>query len=67
MSIVRQWRQRQRKRFADEGDAIPPVGRSPLQTRSAIGVLSVSKRESGTELQNVSCCTQGPGETGDLS
>ena len=24
-----QW-QRQRKRFADEGDAIPPVGRSPL-------------------------------------
>ena len=28
-------------------------------------VLSVSKGEGGTELQNVSCCTQGPGETGE--
>ena len=38
---------------------------TPWQTRSAIGVLSVAKRESGTELQNVSCCMQGPGETGE--
>ena len=30
MSLVRQWRQRQRKRFADDGDSIPPEGRSPL-------------------------------------
>ena len=28
-------------------------------------VLSVSKRESGTELQKVSCCVQGPGETSE--
>ena len=32
---------------------------------SAIVVLSVSKRESGTELQKVSCCMQGPGETSE--
>ena len=50
---------RQRKRFADDHLC------TSLQTRSAIGVLSVSKRESGTELQNVSCCMQGPGETGE--
>ena len=28
-------------------------------------VLSVSKRESGTELQKVSCCVQGPRETSE--
>ena len=28
-------------------------------------VLSVSKRESGTEMQKVSCCVQGPGETSE--
>ena len=28
-------------------------------------VLSVSKREIGTELQKVSCCAQGPGETSE--
>ena len=58
-----------RMELADEGDAIPPEGRSPLHPlafkRSAIVVLSVSKGESGTELQNVSCCMQGPGETGE--
>ena len=32
---------------------------------SAIVVLSVSKRESGTELQKISCCMQGPGETSE--
>ena len=47
----------------------PPEGRSPLHPlafkRSAIVVLSVSKGESGTVLQNVSYCMQGPGETGE--
>ena len=38
---------------------------TPWHTRSAIVVLSVSKRESGTELQKVSCCVQGPGETSE--
>ena len=28
-------------------------------------VLVVSKREIGTELQKVSCCVQGPGETSE--
>ena len=67
MSIVRQWRQRQRKGFADDG-CRPPEGRSPLHPFSiqgAIVVLSVLKRESGTELQKVSCCVQGPGETSE--
>ena len=57
MSIVRQWRQRQRKRFADDDDSFPP-------RRSAIVVLSVSRGESGTVLQ-IFYCMQGPGETGE--
>ena len=69
MSIVRQWRQRQRKGFADDGDAILNVGRSPLHPLADKechwGTLCFKKRESGTELQNVSCCMQGPGETGE--
>ena len=46
----------------------PPKGGhlcTPYHSRSAIVVLSVSKRESGTELQKVSCCVQGPGETSE--
>ena len=46
----------------------PPKGGhlcTPWHSRSAIVVLSVSKRESGTEMQKVSCCVQGPGETSE--
>ena len=46
----------------------PPKGGhlcTPLHSRSAHVVLSVSKRESGTEMQKVSCCVQGPGETSE--
>ena len=38
MSIVRQWRQRQRKGFADDGDAIPPRREVTIAPLSKQGV-----------------------------
>ena len=60
MSIVRQWRQRQRNGFADESDAISPEGRSPLHLSANKAVLSVSKRgrERERHYAKVSCCLQ---------
>ena len=55
MSIVRQWRQRQRKGFADDGDAIPPAGRSPLHPLADKDALAKAEYEQKSKKEEGLC------------